>query len=376
MTILGLALLLVAGFLHSWNAGNARRVSTTMHVTYTFDRIILPVSIFLLIAGIAFVWASAGVWAALGCVAGYFLVLPLIFMPMLEFTHLIPTRSQFQQVRPSCKDLSTINENALGPDHSDGAPGLANVAEKLVLKRTAGQMAQDIKRYNPYARYEIGDVIYKEYDEPLTVGSKNVEHFQGAVILTVVAKEPYHPTFHCEMLEVDCPGGGAFRKYIEYMKKTRTKVLLPSNCDARNLVPDIIGSEMNPKDKYGWTPLHKAASNGQTDIAEMLIARGADVNDKEKHGKTALHLAIDRGHLDTATLLVTNGADVNSKDKYNSTPLASAASWGRRDEAELLISNGADVNAKDHEGQTPLYWALTYFDKDMVDLLKKYGAKE
>ncbi len=47
----------------------------------------------------------------------------------------------------------------------------------------------------------------RTYNEPLTVGSKSVEHFEGRVILKVVAKT-FSKHFNCEMLEVDYPGGG------------------------------------------------------------------------------------------------------------------------------------------------------------------------
>ena len=35
---------------------------------------------------------------------------------------------------------------------------------------------------------------------------------------------------------------------------------------------------MNLKDRFGDTPLHKAALNGHKVIAELLIEKGADVN--------------------------------------------------------------------------------------------------
>jgi hypothetical protein len=120
------------------------------------------------------------------------------------------------------------------------------LAEKLAFRKTAGQRTQDVKRYDPYARYETGDVIFKEYDEALTIGSKNVEHFQGAVVLKVVGKTFYR-SFNCEMIEVDYAGGGVFRKYIDYMKKTRTQILLPSNTEARGLVPDIVEKGSDPR---------------------------------------------------------------------------------------------------------------------------------
>jgi hypothetical protein len=124
---------------------------------------------------------------------------------------------------------------------------LRELAEKLAFQKTAGQRARDVKKYDPESIYEVGDMLYKEYNEPLTVGSKNVEHFQGAVILTVVAKQAYHPNFRCEMLEVDYPGGGTFRKYIDYMKKTRTQVLLPSNCDRLAKPIEVLDKASDPR---------------------------------------------------------------------------------------------------------------------------------
>ena len=81
-----------------------------------------------------------------------------------------------------------------------------------------------------------GDSIYKEYDEPLTVGSRVQEHFQGSVVLKVVRKTVDKP-LGCDMLEVDYTGGGIFRKYVDYMAKTKTQVLLPSNCGLQSRRP-------------------------------------------------------------------------------------------------------------------------------------------
>jgi hypothetical protein len=49
------------------------------------------------------------------------------------------------------------------------------------------------------------------------------------------------------MLEVDYPGGGVFRKYVDYMKKTKTQVLLPSNVDGRNQPPELIAKSDDPR---------------------------------------------------------------------------------------------------------------------------------
>jgi len=122
----------------------------------------------------------------------------------------------------------------------------AELAEKLAFAKTASQRNQPVKIYNPFARYEVGDFIYKEYDESLQVGSKATEHFQGGVVLKVVNKINY-PSYQCEMLEVDYDGGGIFRRYIDYMKKTKTQVLLPSNLEAKALEPQLLEQEQDPR---------------------------------------------------------------------------------------------------------------------------------
>lgn len=123
---------------------------------------------------------------------------------------------------------------------------LEKLTEKLAFQKTKSQRAQEVKFYNPYCRYEVGDYIYKEYDEPLTVSSKGAEHFKEGLVLRVINKIPYE-SFNCEMLEVDYSGGGTFRKHIEYMKKTKTQVLLPSNLEGKAEIPQILKKEEDPR---------------------------------------------------------------------------------------------------------------------------------
>jgi len=123
---------------------------------------------------------------------------------------------------------------------------IAELTERLAFLKTADQREQAVLKYDPACRYEVGDLIYKEYDEPLTTGSKQTEYFQGAVVLKVI-KKTYYPNYNCEILEVDYTGGGPFRKYIDYMKKKNAPVLLPSNTDGLGKLPERISPYEDPR---------------------------------------------------------------------------------------------------------------------------------
>ena len=51
------------------------------------------------------------------------------------------------------------------------------------------------------------------------------------------------------------------------------------------------GTDVNSKDKDGWTLLHEAASEGHNKIIELLVAKGADVNAKGADGETPVDAA-------------------------------------------------------------------------------------
>ena len=123
---------------------------------------------------------------------------------------------------------------------------LREINQKLAFQKTASQRIQEVVKYDPNCKYEVGDQIYKEYDESLTVSSKTIEHFKGAVVLKVINKV-FYKDFQCEMIEVDYSGGGLFRKYIDYMKKTKTQVLLPSNCESQGLAPEKMEKTDDPR---------------------------------------------------------------------------------------------------------------------------------
>jgi ankyrin repeat protein len=84
-------------------------------------------------------------------------------------------------------------------------------------------------------------------------------------------------------------------------------------------------------DKDGVTLLSSAAINGRTNMARLLIARGAHVNAVDQHGMTPLLYAasIDYGDSGMVDLLIQSGADVKAKTKEHLTASDLARKYGQ-----------------------------------------------
>ena len=119
--------------------------------------------------------------------------------------------------------------------------------------------------------------------------------------------------------------------------------------------------EINEKDKHGNVLLHYAASNPRVEILKYLVSRGADVNAENKNGWTPLFfVAGGNSNVDVLKYLVNQGADINEKNKRGCVLLHYAAGNPNVEILKYLVSQGADVNEKDIDGWTPLHWASRY----------------
>ena len=68
------------------------------------------------------------------------------------------------------------------------------------------------------------------------------------------------------------------------------------------------GTDVNSKDKDGWTPLHDAAFGSHNEIVQLLIAKGANVNTRNSGGETPLDWAISHRKLKFIEHLMAHGA--------------------------------------------------------------------
>ncbi|MEO6919499.1 MAG: ankyrin repeat domain-containing protein [Collimonas sp.] len=83
-----------------------------------------------------------------------------------------------------------------------------------------------------------------------------------------------------------------------------TALLIATNRGRTQLVQALLELNANPNltDKNGWTPLLSAADEGNSDIVNMLLAKGADVT-ATMNGANAASLAEKKGNAELAALL-------------------------------------------------------------------------
>jgi ankyrin repeat protein len=132
---------------------------------------------------------------------------------------------------------------------------------------------------------------------------------------------------------------------------------------------DIDGADV----VLGWRPLMSAAEAGQDEMVKFLLGRGAPIDGEDSVGYTALIYTASAGHTETAKLLIDAGADVNHISGGYS-PLISAAKESHPQTVMVLLENNADPDARMESGETPLMLAVQKGDPEIAKALLDYGA--
>ena len=70
------------------------------------------------------------------------------------------------------------------------------------------------------------------------------------------------------------------------------------------------GADVNKLDDQGYTPLHTAVRNRNSDLVALLLEHGADPNLPDSDGATPLVHAINRNHVPSVEALLAKGADI------------------------------------------------------------------
>lgn len=128
--------------------------------------------------------------------------------------------------------------------------------------------------------------------------------------------------------------------------------------------------------KDGSTVFHIAAHNGDTELGDLLLERGAPLNVADNRGVTPLMTAVAQEKTDFVQWAVDEDPEhIDQRDARGRTALHWAAAGGIANNVSVLINGGADVNAQDNDGNTPLGLAAFSGNVQAVSMLISAGAK-
>lgn len=116
------------------------------------------------------------------------------------------------------------------------------------------------------------------------------------------------------------------------------------------------GANLEARDFFGGTPLHRAAAWGSQALAALLVSAGANLEARNHFGRTPLHqAALEAAGPESVAALAALGADIEATDVFGFSALHLAAqSNDRPGVVEALIAAGADI-AQGELGFTPLH---------------------
>lgn len=140
-------------------------------------------------------------------------------------------------------------------------------------------------------------------------------------------------------------------------------------------------TNIDMEDPFGETCLMASSKIGDLRYTKKLIAKGAKVNHRSSAGCTAIWVASYEGNYDVVQYLLAKGADINIVHDftYPSTPLMAAIIREDNKMVDLLVNNGARVNEKIVRGDfnyTALSYARKIKNKTIEQFLLKHGAIE
>lgn len=133
------------------------------------------------------------------------------------------------------------------------------------------------------------------------------------------------------------------------------------------------GCDLNgPGSLMGTPPLLMAAESDRTEMARLLLEKGADPNGCDQFGATPLAAACT--NLGMTRLLLDFGAKADQADGAGRNALFHAVRLQSTEVARVLIAAGADANRRDIEGRGALDLAAEAGDRSLYNLLVEAGG--
>ncbi|XP_032896402.1 caskin-1 isoform X6 [Amblyraja radiata] len=126
---------------------------------------------------------------------------------------------------------------------------------------------------------------------------------------------------------------------------------------------------VNFQDLDGFSALHHAALNGNTELISMLIESQALVDIKDNKAMRPLHYAAWQGKAEPMKMLLKAASSVNSQSEEGQIPLHLAAQHGHYEVSEMLLQHQSNPCIVDIAGKTPLDLACEFGRVGVVQLL-------
>ncbi|XP_039372137.1 ankyrin repeat domain-containing protein 24 [Mauremys reevesii] len=135
------------------------------------------------------------------------------------------------------------------------------------------------------------------------------------------------------------------------------------------------GADAMTTDSSGYNALHLAAKHGHPQCVSKLLQASCPVDGADSNGRTALHHAAVSGCISCSEILCDFKASLNTKDKDGYTPLILAAKMSHSELCRYLLHRGAAVNSRDQQGRTALMLACENGSVETVEVLIHAGAR-
>ncbi|XP_028250574.1 kinase D-interacting substrate of 220 kDa B isoform X2 [Parambassis ranga] len=167
-----------------------------------------------------------------------------------------------------------------------------------------------------------------------------------------------------------------FRDVDSRSDNGQTPLMVAAEQGNLEIVQELIrrGANINLDDVDCWTALISAAKEGHIDVVGELLENNANLEHRDMGGWTALMWAAYKGRTVVAQLLLEKGANPNITGQYSVYPIIWAAGRGHGEIVHLLLLHGAKVNCSDKYGTTPLIWAARKGHYESVMHLLANGA--
>jgi ankyrin repeat protein len=139
------------------------------------------------------------------------------------------------------------------------------------------------------------------------------------------------------------------------------------------------GADLNAIDAWGRTPLsyvmdqiHAKGFDNLT-LLHKLVRLGANIDSPDQGGFTLLHKACKEGNSELVNYLLSNGANIEAETNQGSTPIFYACD-GLQKEIVTTLARKCEVNIQNIDGNALLQFADLKDDEPIMKLLLKAGS--